>query len=230
MSATVPSIRLARPDDEADLTHARSLFRAYATEFADSIAESLCFQSFEAEMAGLPGRYAPPSGCLLLAMDGDRPAGCVALRDLGGGTCEMKRLYVLPEYRGRGLGGRLVAEVVRRAEHAGYRRMVLDTVPEMTEALGLYRRHGFVPTAAYHHSPVERTIYLERRLGVADAMSDRSPADKGSGGTSYQVAAAQRDDGSMTTSELSRAYESGPEQLREAMAGMTSEQLKARPV
>jgi ribosomal protein S18 acetylase RimI-like enzyme len=94
----------------------------------------------------------------------DAPAGCVALRDLGGGTCEMKRLFVAPEARGQGVGGLLVEEVVRRAERAGYRRMVLDTLPEMAGALALYRRHGFVETAPYWDCPVERTIYLERRL------------------------------------------------------------------
>ena len=129
------------------------MFRAYADEYAASIAETLCFQGFEAEVAGLPGRYAPPSGCLLLAMEGDRPAGCVAMRDLGGGTCEMKRLYVAPEFRGRGVGRLLVEEVLRRAERAGYRRMVLDTVPEMAEAIALYRSFGFVDTAPYWHVP-----------------------------------------------------------------------------
>ena len=89
------------------LNHARSLFRRYADEFAGSIAESLCFQGFEAELAGLPGRYGSPRGCLLLAMDGDLPAGCVALRGLDQATCEMKRLYVLPEYRSQRLGRRL---------------------------------------------------------------------------------------------------------------------------
>jgi putative acetyltransferase len=157
-------IRVVDAEGEEGLDHARRLFRSYATEFADSIAEALCFQGFEAEIAGLPGRYAPPSGCLLLAIDGDSPAGCVAMRDLGGGTCEMKRLYIPPEYRGRGLGSLVVGEVIRRAERAGYRRMVLDTLPEMAGAIALYRSFGFVETSPYWECPVERTIYLERRL------------------------------------------------------------------
>ena len=126
----------------------------------------LRFQGFDAEVAGLPGRYAPPSGCLLLAMDGDIPAGCVALRDLGDGTCEMKRLYVTPEHRGRGLGRLLVEEVLRRAERMGYRRMVLDSLPEMAGAFALYRQHGFVETAPYWGHPTGHAIFMERSLGL----------------------------------------------------------------
>ena len=109
-----PEVRVEDAEGEVGVGHARRLFRAYAAEFAGTIAETLCLQGFEAEVAGLPGRYAPPSRCLLLAMAGDLPAGCVALRDLGGGTCEMKRLYVEPGHRGRGIGRLLVAEVIRR--------------------------------------------------------------------------------------------------------------------
>jgi putative acetyltransferase len=114
-----PTIRVVDDGDDAGLGLVRNLFRSYADEFADSIAETLCFQGFEAELAGLPGRYAPPSGCLLLAMEDDVPAGCVALRDLGDGTCEMKRLYVAPTHRGRGAGRLLVEEVVSRAGRLG---------------------------------------------------------------------------------------------------------------
>jgi putative acetyltransferase len=147
------------------LDRARCLFRSYADEFADSIAETLCFQDFEAEVTGLPGRYAPPSGCLILAMEGETPAGCVALRDLGDGTCEMKRLYVAPSYRGRGVGRLLVGEVVRGAEWLGYRRMVLDSMPEMTGALALYREFGFVEMAPYWDHPTGRAVFMERPLG-----------------------------------------------------------------
>ncbi len=157
--------RVVDAEGERGLDIARQLFRSYAVEFADSIAETLCFQGFEAEVAGLPGRYAAPSGCLLLAMDGDTPAGCVALRDLGGGTCEMKRLYVAPDFRGRGVGRSLVEGVIRMAGRAGYRRMVLDTVPEMADAIALYRSFGFQETSPYWDCPVERTIYMEKSLG-----------------------------------------------------------------
>lgn len=150
--------------DPAGLDHARQLFQTYADEFAALLAEPLKSQGFEAELAGLPGRYAPPSGCLLLAMEGAEPAGCIAVRDLGGGTCEMKRLYVPAAFRGRGVGHLLVDEVVRRAGQMGHRRMVLDTLPEMGGALGLYRAHGFVDTAPYWDHPAGQAVFLERRL------------------------------------------------------------------
>jgi putative acetyltransferase len=167
MRAPGPTIREVEPGDEAGLGLVKRLFRSYAAEFADSIAETLCFQGFEAELAGLPGRYAPPSGCLLLAMEDDVAAGCVALRDLGDGTCEMKRLYVAQTHRGRGAGRLLVEEVVRRAGRMGYRRMVLDTFPEMAGALALYREQGFVETTPYWEHPIGRAVFLERTLGIA---------------------------------------------------------------
>jgi putative acetyltransferase len=154
-------------EGEAGHDHARHLFRAYAAEFAGSIAETLCHQGFEAEVVGLPGRYSPPSGCLLLAMSGDEAAGCVGLRDLGGGTCEMKRLYVAPQHRGRGVGRMLVEEVIRRAERTGYRRMVLDTMPEMAGAVALYRECGFAGADRYWDHPADRAVFMERPLGRA---------------------------------------------------------------
>jgi putative acetyltransferase len=166
-----PTIRVVDAVGADGLDHARRLFRSYADEFADSIAETLCFQGFEAEVTGLPGRYAPPSGCLILAMEGEAPAGCVALRDLGDGTCEMKRLYVAPEYRGRGVGKLLVGEIVCRGERMGYRRMVLDTMPEMAGALALYREYGFVETTPYWGHPAERAVFLERPLGLTGSRT-----------------------------------------------------------
>ncbi len=165
MKTIDPKIRVVDADGEAGLDRARHLFRSYAEEHAAWIAGTLCLQGFDAEVAGLPGRYVPPSGCLLLAMEADTPAGCVGLRDLGNGTCEMKRLYVVPRFRSRGVGRMLVNELIGRAERAGHRRMVLDTVPEMTGALALYRSLGFVETAPYWDGPVGRTVYLEKPLG-----------------------------------------------------------------
>jgi len=150
------------------------LFRRYADEFAGSIAESLCFQGFEAELAGLPGGYGPPGGCLLLAMDGELPAGCLALRGLDQATCEMKRLYVVPGYRGKQLAKFLVEQLVLRAARLGYSRMVLDTLPEMAEAISLYRALGFVETNRYWDNPIDRTIYLEKTIGSVDQPPNRA--------------------------------------------------------
>jgi putative acetyltransferase len=166
-------IRFVEVVEPGHLEHARTLFHSYATEFAPTIAESLCFQNFEAEIAGLPGRYAPPSGCILLALDGERPAGCVALRDLGDGSCEMKRLYISPDSRGRGIGRRLVEAIVRKGRMAGYSRMRLDTLPDMESALALYRMLGFVEIAPYWDNPIEGALYLELELVTADIRSSQ---------------------------------------------------------
>jgi len=156
------TVRSVEASGGPELALAKQLFRSYAA----SIAETLCFQGFETELARLPGRYAPPSGCLFLAMEGDTPVGCMARRDLGGGTCEMKRLYVAPEHRGRGIGRLLVEEVIHRAERLGYRGMVLDTMPEMAGAVALYRDFGFVEAAPYWDHPAARAVFLERPLDL----------------------------------------------------------------
>ena len=210
-----PTIRVEDASDQARLELAKHLFRSYAAEFAGSIAETLCLQGFEAEVAGLPGRYAPPSGCLLLAMDGDSPAGCVALRDLGGGTCEMKRLFVPPEHRGRGVGRRLVEEVIGMAEREGYRRMVLDTVPEMDWAIALYRGFGFVETAPYRDFPVERTVYMGRTLGLRASEESHPMGDE-------NLAAVVRDD-------LAAYFEHLAARIERLARSLSDEELWARP-
>ncbi len=175
MKSDEMEILLVDASVEPGLGLAKDLFRSYAAEWSATIAETLCFQGFEAELADLPGRYAPPSGCLLLAMEGGIPAGCVAMRDLGEGTCEMKRLYVAPEYRGRGVGSLLVEEVIRQAERDGHRRMVLDTLPEMIGAIALYRAHGFVETDRYWDHPIGQAIFLGKTLG--EGLTTREGVD-----------------------------------------------------
>lgn len=141
------------------------LFRAYAA----SLDVDLAYQNFEAEMASMPGKYAPPAGELLLARDpAGTPIGCVGLRPLDvPGCCEMKRLYVSPQARGTGLGRRLIEAVVGEAERIGYREMRLDTLPSMAEAIALYRQAGFEPIEPYYDTPVRGTLFLRRRLAAA---------------------------------------------------------------
>jgi len=156
--------RILVADDAETLDRVRRLLRWYAEEFDEAHGENLRHQGFAAEIVGLPGRYSGPSGSLLLGMVDDRPAGCVALRDLGEGVCEMKRLYVAPPFRRHGLGRALLEAALRHAEAFGHRRMVLDTIPEMAVALGMYRALGFTETAPYWESPDPRTIYLMKDL------------------------------------------------------------------
>lgn len=142
----------------ADVAAIADLFRDYAA----SVDVDLAYQSFDAELAALPGKYEPPSGALLLARAPDgKPVGCVALRPMHSvGCCEIKRLYVSPAGRGLGLGRGLVEAIVKEARRIGYREMRLDTLPSMTDAIALYRKFGFATIAPYYDSPVPGTIYL----------------------------------------------------------------------
>jgi ribosomal protein S18 acetylase RimI-like enzyme len=134
-------------------------------EYAGALGFDLCFQNFEQELAGLPGPYAPPSGCLLLATVGDEPAGCVAVKGLGDGVCEMKRLYVRGRHRGSGLGRALTQQVLAEAKRLDYRAVRLDTVPSvMGGAVALYRSLGFRDIPAYCFNPVPGALFLELRL------------------------------------------------------------------
>jgi ribosomal protein S18 acetylase RimI-like enzyme len=151
-------VRPARVPDEVPAV--RELFRAYAA----GLGVDLCFQSFEAELAGLPGAYTPPTGRLLVADADPELAGCVALRPHAPGVGEMKRLYVRPEFRGRGLGRELINRVMAEAAAAGYRELVLDTLPVMGEAIALYRSAGFVETGPYTVNPVPGALYFRRPL------------------------------------------------------------------
>jgi GNAT superfamily N-acetyltransferase len=140
---------------------ARTLFE----EYAGWLGISLCFQNFAAELAGLPGDYQPPRGRLLLAFAEEELAGCIAMRDLGADCCEMKRLYLRPEFQGKGLGKELVQRIIEEARIVGYQRMRLDTLPpKMNRAIALYQALGFKEIAPYYPNPVPGATFMELAL------------------------------------------------------------------
>ena len=157
-------MRGAHQIDDARSTTDLETVRTLFLEYAASLDFDLCFQDFDRELATLPGAYAPPTGRLLLARMDDAPAGCVAVRDLGDGIAEMKRLYVRPAFRGTGTGRALAVAAVEAARTLGYARMRLDTVPVMREAQALYAALGFRPISAYYANPVPGAMFFERPL------------------------------------------------------------------
>lgn len=141
-----------------------ALSRTLFEDYAAWLGLDLSFQGFAAELAGLPGLYAPPRGRLLLALESSQASACVALRPLEDGICEMKRLFVRPACRGQGLGRRLAEQIIQEARVIGYARMRLDTLPSMQAAIRLYEALGFVRRAAYYETPLPDTIFMELQL------------------------------------------------------------------
>jgi len=154
-------MELTEAQTPAEIELARRLFREYSAW----LEIDLCFQNFEKELAELPGDYAAPSGRLLFAHYDDALAGCVALRKIGAGICEMKRLFVRDQFRGKGLGRRLIDAIISEAKLIGYQRMRLDTLPpKMNDAIALYRSYGFKEIPAYYDNPVADAIFMELDL------------------------------------------------------------------
>ena len=141
----------------AELAIAAQLFREYQEE----LDVDLCFQGFEEELATLPGRYAPPRGSILLARVDAEVVGCVAVRPIADGICEMKRLFVRPPFRGRSIGRELAEAIIARSKSLGYGRMRLDTLVRLERANELYARLGFVRTDPYYDNPLDGVVYWE---------------------------------------------------------------------
>jgi ribosomal protein S18 acetylase RimI-like enzyme len=164
-AAAVPRIVLQTPSSAEQLEQTRTIFREYAA----GLGVDLCFQGFEAELAQLPGEYAPPRGGLLLAWVDGAVAGCGALRPLPEvdypNACEMKRLYVRPAYRKLGLGRMLAQALIDQAVRAGYSSMLLDTLDDMEAARGLYASLGFEEIPPYYFNPIAGAHYLKAELG-----------------------------------------------------------------
>jgi len=159
--SVVKNLTFVQGAKPAQIAQARELF----LEYAQSLGFSLCFQNFDKELAGLPGDYAPPEGRLLLVEYEGQLAGCVALHKLETGICEMKRLYLRPQFRGKGRGRALAERIIAEARQIGYQRMRLDTVePVMKDAVAMYRKLGFKEVAPYRPNPIAGAMYMELEL------------------------------------------------------------------
>ena len=153
-------IQIVNAREQDQYQKVRKLF----VQYADSLDFDLEFQGFSQELATLPGQYAPPDGCILLAEESVRFVGCVALRPLEDKICEMKRLYVKPDYRGRGIGRMLACSIIDRAREIGYAKMRLDTIATMQEARRLYHSLEFQNIKAYRYSPLDEPSFMELEL------------------------------------------------------------------
>lgn len=161
VSSVVKGLSFCQAETPTQIAQVRELF----LEYAGSLGFSLCFQNFDKELASLPGDYAPPEGRLLLTEYEGQIAGCVALHKLDPDICEMKRLYLRPQFRGKGLGRALADRIIGEARQIGYQRMRLDTVePVMKDAVAMYRKLGFKEMAPYCANPIAGALYMELAL------------------------------------------------------------------
>ena len=153
-------LKTVQVKSEPELFSIRELFK----EYTDSLGFDLAFQNFEKEFAELPGQYAFPNGRLLLAFEDEKIVGGVALRKFSEGICEMKRLYIRSEFRGKGYGKALAKKIIDIGREIGYQYMRLDTVPNMIEAIALYGSMGFYKIKPYRFNPIKGTLYFELKL------------------------------------------------------------------
>lgn len=144
----------------ADFDTGKRLF----LEYAETLGFSICFQNFGQELADIRHQYGAPNGCLLLVTDGDNTVGCAGVRRWQGDIAELKRMYLRPDFRGKGAGQRLLDAALDRARGLGYRSIRLDTLPSMQAAVALYRKYGFQDIPPYRENPFEGTLYLEKNL------------------------------------------------------------------
>lgn len=151
-------LKIIAVETEEHLAQAVKLLEEYAAWLGH---DHLCFENFEKELTELPGRYAPPGGRLLLAVNEVEPAGCAALRKFDKDSCEMKRLYVRPTFRGQGVGKALASRIIEEAQQIGYARVLLDTLPAMQEAVGMYRALGFKNIKPYRDNPIAGAMFMK---------------------------------------------------------------------
>ncbi len=162
-----PDIQIAAAVSQNDLEQIRELFREYFAWVQDDLHFDLSYQDIEKELATLPGTYSSPQGCLLLARNSSKPVGCIALRPHSLEICELKRMYVRPNFRGQGVGRRLCAQIIQVAKRAGYSLMRLDTEISLSSAQKIYTDFGFHPALPYYEAPEvvrDRTIFMELDL------------------------------------------------------------------
>ncbi len=153
-------LQILHPEKAEHFAVVRELF----VEYAEELGHDLGFQQFDEELGTLPGTYAPPGGCLLVAREGDDWVGCVGLRGSSETICEMKRMYVRPAWRRQGVGRRLTEEIIRVAGEIGYERMRLDTLASMTAVRRLYESVGFRQIEPYYHNPIAGAVFYELDL------------------------------------------------------------------
>jgi len=153
-------LKIVNAESGKYLDFIRELF----SEYVDWLGFDLCFQNYEEEFSGLPGEYTKPGGCLLLALYENKPAGCIALRKLKDDVCEMKRMYVRPQFRGKGIGKALAKECIEKAKKLGYLYMRLDTIPFMVNAIALYKSLGFKEIEPYRYNPIKGAKFMELKL------------------------------------------------------------------